>query len=73
MSQFQDLYAKVLSDSDFRNQLLSDPSDALQTVGIAPTPQILAALQDVIDAVTELGTDIDGEGLGDVVGAQPVS
>jgi hypothetical protein len=73
MSQFQDLYAKVLSDSDFRNQLLSDPSDALQTVGIAPTPEILAALQDVIDAVTELGTDIDGEGLGDVVGAQPVS
>jgi hypothetical protein len=63
MSQFQDLYAKVLSDSDFRALLVSDPSTALQSVGIAPTPEILAALQNVIDSVTALGTDIEGEGL----------
>jgi len=71
MSQFQDLYAKVLSDSDFRSYLVSDPSDALESVGISPTPEILDALQVVIDSVTALGADIDGAGLGDVVGAPP--
>jgi hypothetical protein len=71
MSQFQDLYAKVLSDSDFRNQLVAYPSDALQSVGITPTPEILAAIQDVIDAVTEVGADIDGDAL--VLGTSCVS
>jgi len=73
MSQFQDLYAKVLSDSDFRNQLVSNPSDALQSVGITPTPEILEAIQNVITSVTELGADIDGDGIGDVLGTACVS
>jgi hypothetical protein len=71
MSQFQNLYAKVLSDSDFRNQLVSDPSDALESVGIAPTPEILSAIQSVITAVTELGADL--EGIDDVMGTACVS
>jgi len=71
MSQFQDLYAKVLSDSDFRNQLVSDPSDALVSAGITPTPEILSAIQDVISSVTELGADIDGDAL--VLGTACVS
>jgi hypothetical protein len=71
MSQFQDLYAKVLSDSDFRSQLVSDPSDALESVGIAPTPEILSAIQSVITAVTELGADL--EGIDDVMGTACVS
>lgn len=58
MSQFHDLYAKVLSDSDFRKQLISDPPVALQSVGITPTPEILAALQNVIDSVSALGDDL---------------
>jgi hypothetical protein len=73
MSQFQDLYAKVLSDSDFRGQLVSNPSDALTSVGITPTPDILAAIQDVVTAVTELGTDIDGDGVTDVLRTACVS
>ena len=73
MSQFQDLYAKVLSDSDFRNQLVSYPSDALQSVGITPTPEILEAIQNVITSVTDLGADIDGDGIGDVLGTACVS
>jgi hypothetical protein len=73
MSQFQDLYAKVLSDSDFRNQLVSNPSDALQSVGITPTAEILEAIQNVITSVTELGADIDGDGIGDVLGTACVS
>jgi hypothetical protein len=73
MSQFQDLYAKVLSDSDFRSQLVSYPSDALKSVGITPTPEILAAIQNVISAVTELGADVDGEGISDVLGTACVS
>jgi hypothetical protein len=71
MSQFQDLYAKVLSDSDFRSQLVSDPSDALESVGITPTPEILSAIQSVITAVTELGADL--EGIDDVKGTVCVS
>ncbi len=63
MPQFQHLYAKVLSDSDFRNKLVSAPSDALQSVGITPTPEILAAVQDVISAVTKLGVDLEGDAL----------
>ena len=73
MSQFQDLYAKVLSDSYFRSQLVSDPSCALQSVGITPTPEILAAIQNVITAVTEVGADLDGDGLGEVSGMAFVS
>lgn len=64
MSQFQDLYAKVLTDSEFRTRLVSAPSDALKSVGITPTPEILAALQKIIVAVTELGTDLNGPSAG---------
>lgn len=71
MSQFQDLYNKVLSDSDFRNQLVSDPSDALQSMGITPTPDLLAAIQKVISAVTEVGTDLND--LTNVTGTSCVS
>jgi len=73
MSQFQNLYAKVLSDTDFRMQLVSTPSDALKSVGITPTPEILAAIQKVIAAVTELGADLDGDNLGEVLGTACVS
>ncbi len=73
MSQFQDLYAQVLTDSDFRAQLVSAPSDALRSVGITPTPEILAAVQKVITAVTELGTDLNGDVLGEALGPSCVS
>jgi hypothetical protein len=73
MSQFQDLYAKVLSDSDFRSQLVSYPSDALKSVGITPTPEILAAIQSVISAVTVVGVDLDGDGVGEVLRTACVS
>jgi hypothetical protein len=66
MSQFQDLYIKVLCNSDFRSQLVSDPSDALESVGIAPTPEVLAAIQNVVTAVNKVGDDLDRDGLGGV-------
>jgi hypothetical protein len=72
MSPFQELYAKVLSDSDFRSQLVSDPSLALESVGITPTQEILAEIQKIITAVTALGTDLGG-GWNDGLGTSNVS
>jgi hypothetical protein len=57
VSQFQDLYNQVLSDADFRSQLASNPASALQSVGIDPTPELLAAVQGVISAVSSLGSE----------------
>lgn len=61
MSQFQDLYAKVLTDAEFRTKLVSAPEDTLKSVGITPTPEILTALNNVMTAVSALGKGIDGE------------
>jgi len=61
MSQFHELYAKVLVDADFRAKLVSAPEETLNSVGITPTPEILTALNKVMTAVSELGKGIDGE------------
>ena len=40
MSQYQDLYNKVVQDENFRRELLKDPSAALRSIGIEPTHQL---------------------------------
>jgi hypothetical protein len=61
MSQFQDLYDRVLSDAGFRTYLGNNPSGALQSIGITPTDDLLAAVNSVIDAVREVGEDLGAD------------
>ena len=64
MSKFQDLYNKVLSDAKFRSDLASNPGDALQSVGIAPTDDLVAAINDIVANVNAIeGSLAADEGL----------
>ena len=56
MSQYKDLYDKLLSDAHFRRFLLENPSGALDSIGIDPTPEVLDAVKEVIKGVSEMDT-----------------
>ncbi|NLF13345.1 MAG: hypothetical protein GX597_16295 [Anaerolineaceae bacterium] len=44
---FEYLAGKALFDPAFAQELLQDPARALEGIGIEPTPELLAALQNV--------------------------
>ena len=54
MSQYKDLYDKLLSDENFRKFLLKNPSGALESIGMNPTPEVLDAVKEVIKGVSEM-------------------
>jgi hypothetical protein len=58
MAHFEKLYNKVLGDAQFRAELAANPSQALQSIGIEPTPQLLDAIKDVAKAVEEVRADL---------------
>ena len=60
MAQFEVLYHKVLTDPQFREELRFHPHEALQSIGINPTPEVLSLLKNVETAVGALSTDLDG-------------
>lgn len=47
MSGFQQIVEKILGDASFREALVTDPGTVLESEGIAPTPEILAAFAGV--------------------------
>lgn len=47
-NKYQQLYDKVLGDPKFRNQLALSPAEALRSLDIEPTEQVLQALNTVI-------------------------
>ena len=49
MSDFQGLVEKILSDNDFRKNLVTNPEAALRAQGINPNSELMEAL----DGVTE--------------------
>ena len=49
MTDVQMIVEKILADSDFRSQLIANPEQTLQDMGVEPTPEILNAF----DGVTE--------------------
>lgn len=55
-SKFHALLGKALTDYDFRAQLMDEGQQvqALESMGIAPTPEALAALNDSIEALKRL-------------------
>jgi hypothetical protein len=60
LNKFQQLYDRVLSDSEFRIMLASNPEKALRTVDIEPTKRILDALKSVRRDIEKL-EDIFGD------------
>ncbi|MFT4114310.1 Os1348 family NHLP clan protein [Silvibacterium sp.] len=60
MSQFDELYHKVLTDAQFRKELVEHPHRALESLGITPTPEILAAIKQIEQAVVQLEGDLQG-------------
>jgi len=58
MSQFKTLYDKAISDQKFRAELVNNPSAALQSIGIHPTPQVLSSLGTALTAIEALGTEL---------------
>lgn len=65
MSQFDKLYEKVLSDAHFRAELVQNPQHALRSLGIEPTPEILATIKHLESAVEKLGLELGGPSLGE--------
>ena len=60
MSKFTDLYDKLLSDEKFRRFLAENPSDALKSIGIDPTPRVLDAVKEVMKGVAEMESLLGG-------------
>jgi hypothetical protein len=60
MAQFETLYHKVLSDKLFREELRAQPQQALESIGIEPTPEVLQLLKNIEIAVGALAEDLDG-------------
>ncbi|MBB6142816.1 hypothetical protein HNQ77_000754 [Silvibacterium bohemicum] len=60
MQKFDILYQKVLSDPHFRQELVLRPEQALKSIGIDPTPEVLQLLKNIETAVTALEEDLQG-------------
>jgi hypothetical protein len=52
--KLQQLYDRVLTDSEFRNLLASNPEQALRKIDIEPTEEILRALKSIADDIARL-------------------
>lgn len=61
MSQFKELYEKVLTDDDFRDDLLKDPAAALKSIGIKPSPEVVGAVCGIIEDVRQLQKDLQAK------------
>jgi hypothetical protein len=54
MSQFEELYRKLLSDQHFRRLLQENPSKALESIHIKATPEVLKAVREIVKGVSEM-------------------
>lgn len=58
MSLFKKLYDEVLTKEGFREKLLQDPAEALKSIGIRPSPEVLAAVCGIIEDVQQLQEEL---------------
>jgi hypothetical protein len=58
MPDFQTLHDRAMTDMNFRRSLVSDPAGTLTSVGIQPTPEVLSALKEAIEAFVALGAKL---------------
>ena len=61
MSQYQDLYNKVVQDPAFRELLLKDPSGALHSIHIEPTHELLHAIHELKKDVEKIHRELGGD------------
>jgi hypothetical protein len=54
MTKFEELYHKLLTDAAFRVELYENPSAALTSIGIKPTPELLQAIGKIFKGVGEV-------------------
>ncbi|MBV9267111.1 MAG: hypothetical protein JO061_13155 [Acidobacteriaceae bacterium] len=59
MNEFDQLRLKLITDQNFRNQLMQNPSSALQSVGIQPSEDILQVLTNLKKDLEELARIFD--------------
>jgi hypothetical protein len=58
MNQFETLYQQAISDPTFLALLNSDTAAALQSIGIDPTPEIVASVQSVLSSIVDLNSQL---------------
>lgn len=58
MPDFQTLHDRAMTDINFRRSLVSDPAGTLASIGIEPTPEVLSALNEAIEAFLALGAKL---------------
>ncbi len=58
MNQFETLYQQAISDPAFLALLASDTASALQSIGIDPTPEIVASVQNVLASIVALNSQL---------------
>lgn len=62
MSQYTDLYNKVVQDEAFRRQLEQDPSAALRSIGILqPSRELLHAIDELKEDVLKIHRELGGD------------
>jgi hypothetical protein len=61
VSQYKQLYNKVVQDEVFRKQLLKDPSAALNSIGIKPTRDLLHAIDELKEDVEKIHRELGGD------------
>jgi hypothetical protein len=61
VSEYRKLYNEVLSNPEFRVKLDRDPKEALESIGIKPTPEILEGVDNALKAIKELQEDFGAE------------
>jgi hypothetical protein len=59
MNQFDTLYQKSISDPVFLQYLMSDTADALQSIGIDPTPEIVSSVQGILSSINALSNQLN--------------
>jgi len=58
MNPFETLYQKAISDPTFLALLNTDTAAALQSIGIDPTPEIVASVQNVLASIIALNDQL---------------
>jgi hypothetical protein len=57
VSEYRKLYNEVLGNPEFREKLDRHPKEALESIGIDPTPEILEGVNNALKALKELQAD----------------
>ena len=64
MTKIEDVILKIMTDTDFAEELLANPEAVLRREGIEPTDEILEVLQGLdVDALRVLAEKFNNQGI----------